>query len=179
MSCQSDSKWRSQITAASIIAALGYTPAANPGSQLFTNNGSFSVPSGVTKLNVSVVGGGGGGSTCSYYPGGAGGAGGRGYATMAVSPGQFIAVTVGGGGGTSNCSGWAGNGGTTSFNGVYATGGGGGYSRIADQPIGGSYGTTNGGAGVSSVLSSYGNGGAAPDYSTPSPGTQGAIYITW
>jgi len=62
---------------------------------LFTSNGSFTVPSGITTIRVLCVGGGGGGTN------GHSGAGGSGYlntGTFAVTPGESFAVTVGRGG---------------------------------------------------------------------------------
>ena len=60
-----------------------------------TSNGGWSVPAGVTSLNVLTVGGGGGGGA-NY--GGGGGAGGFKEATLAVAPGSVQTVTVGYGG---------------------------------------------------------------------------------
>ena len=59
---------------------------------------SWTVPPGVTSVNVLVVaGGGGGGSTIDRSAGG-GGAGGMICTTLAVTPGQVIPITVGAGG---------------------------------------------------------------------------------
>lgn len=63
--------------------------------QIFTSNGTFTVPAGVTQVRVLCVGGGGGGA--SGHQGG----GGSGYVqtgTFNVSAGQTINVTVGTGG---------------------------------------------------------------------------------
>ena len=94
------------------------------GVQVFTANGTFTIPAGITKVRVTVVGGGGGGSI--------GGGGGGGTATKFISgltPGGTVSVTVGTGG---SGAGWltsAGSGTTSSF-GAYcsATGGTGGFT---------------------------------------------------
>lgn len=112
------------------------------GQQVFTANGNFTVPAGVTKLFVSLVGGGGGGAGAlsgAPYFGGGGGSGGVKYRNpISVTPGQVIAVTIGAGGaggigsalgGTyANSNGTAG--GTTSFGALLsASGGGGGFCQ--------------------------------------------------
>lgn len=86
---------------------LGSLPvAASHGNQLFTSSGTFTVPSGVTKVLVSAVGKGGKGGTNGYWSvasGGAlaayGGGGGGGETVMprsiTVTPGDSYAVYVG------------------------------------------------------------------------------------
>ena len=67
-----------------------------PVQQSFTSSGTFSVPSGVTAVNVLVVAGGGSGGT---WHGGGGGAGGLIYRpAFPVTPGGTVSVTVGDGG---------------------------------------------------------------------------------
>jgi hypothetical protein len=69
---------------------------------VFTTSGTFTVPAGITKCKVTVVGGGGNGQNGTdgdeiYY--GMGGGGGGGTAIEIISgltPGGTIAVTVGG-----------------------------------------------------------------------------------
>jgi hypothetical protein len=106
----------------------------------YTTPGSYSwtVPDGVTSIQVVATGGGGGGG--SY----AGGNGGVVTATLSVTPGQVVPLFVGGGG-------------ATSF-----TGGGGGSSNVdagaADQVIAGGGGGSGGGAGGNSA---GGNGGGS------------------
>lgn len=85
--------------------------------QVFTSSGTFTVPAGITKVKVTVVGGGGGANDNWYYVGGGGG----GAAIKVISgltPGSTVTVTVGAGGSANN------DGGTSSF-GAYcsATGG--------------------------------------------------------
>jgi hypothetical protein len=74
--------------------------------QLFSANGTFTVPAGVTSLRVTVVGGGGLKSCCCCHcteyalSGGSGGAAIK--IINGLTPGQTISVTVGGVGGTSS-----------------------------------------------------------------------------
>lgn len=92
--------------------------AAPTGTQVFTGSGTFTVPAGVTRVEVEVWGGGGGSMASSgagvFTNGGAGG----GYSRKIVGglvPGATVAVTVGAGG-TASASGVAGgNGGSSSF----------------------------------------------------------------
>lgn len=80
------------------------TAATKPqGKQTFTSSGTFTVPAGITSIDVFCVGGGQSGApgtTGSNYVGGPGG--GSGYTAtkkgIMVSPGQQYAVTVGAGG---------------------------------------------------------------------------------
>jgi hypothetical protein len=101
--------------------------------QIFTSSGTFTVPSGITKVYVTMVGGGGGGGGGSASDTGQGGGSGGAYFKTAVSvtPGSDITVTIGAGGagGAWLYSGSTGE--TTSF-GSYlsATGGKGGGGSI-------------------------------------------------
>lgn len=105
--------------------------------QVFTSSGTFTVPAGVTKVKVTVVGGGGaGGGVVNTGTRGGGGGGGGGASIKIVSgltPGSTVSVTVGTGGtGVSNGNGNAG--GTSSFGAhCSATGGAGG---AANQNVG-------------------------------------------
>src|SRR6056300_584251 len=72
-----------------------------PTSESFTTSGTFSVPSGVTSVDVMVVAGGGGGgySEGGSHTGGGGGAGGLVFMPgYPVTPGGTVSVTVGCGG---------------------------------------------------------------------------------
>jgi hypothetical protein len=111
-----------------------------------TASGSFTVPTGVTRLFVVVVGGGGGGGGNEYTinsdatvtfrsSGGAGGFGGLAMAFQDVTPGAVITVTVGARGTAGAGVNWSGGtttagtgttGGSSVFNGLTATGGAGG-----------------------------------------------------
>ena len=65
----------------------------------FTSSGTFSVPSGLSSVDVLVVAGGAGGAKSNGNGGGGGGAGGLIYRPgFAVTPGGTISVTVGDGG---------------------------------------------------------------------------------
>ncbi|MBP2657930.1 MAG: hypothetical protein H6Q69_962 [Firmicutes bacterium] len=105
------------------------------GSELFTSSGTFTVPSGISTVWVSMSGGGGGGSSNSDYSGGGGAAAVLAQETT-VTAGASIAVTVGSGGNI------GGAGGTSSF-GSYTSCAGGG----AGSTTGGSAGGTGGTAG--------------------------------
>lgn len=76
--------------------------------QVFTGSGTFTVPAGVTKVKVTVVGGGGSSGNSSVTNSGncgSGGGGGGGAAIKIVSgltPNGTVAVTVGGASGTSS-----------------------------------------------------------------------------
>jgi hypothetical protein len=104
--------------------------------QIFTSNGTFTLPVGVTALKITVVGGGGGAGggtlTPSDIPGGSAGGGGTAIKYLTgLTPGNTLAVTVGaaGAGGTTNNNGTSG-GSSTVASGTETittiTGGGGG-----------------------------------------------------
>lgn len=135
-----------------------------------TNANAFTVPAGVTLLEVIAVGGGGqggGGSTSStgsvQAGSSGGGAGGYTRSIKTVAPGDVIAVTIGAGGSAAGGGAAAGgnagtqgsNGGTTSVtNGSWtasAAGGQGGFGATANAntaPGGGVYGGAAWAAGV-------------------------------
>ena len=121
----------------------------------FTSNGTFTVPTGVTSVEVLVVAGGGGGG---YDYGGGGGAGGLIYAAAhSVSPGD-ISVTVGAGGACQT------NGANSVFDSLTAVGGGRGGTRtgtvhgsVGGSGGGGCYSAGVGGAGTESQGYAGGN----------------------
>ena len=85
--------------------------------QSFTANGTFTIPSGVTAVKITVVGGGGGGGSTSYAPIGGSSSGGAAISCLTgLTPGGTLAVTVGAGG---------------TGGGSYNTGGTGGTSQVA------------------------------------------------
>ena len=91
---------------------------------------TFTVPAGVSTVNVVAVGGSGGGAG-SKAPGGFGG---ESSASLAVSPGQVLYVEVGGNGGSGSGSGAGGfNGGGKGGTGA---GGGAGASDVRTAPLG-------------------------------------------
>lgn len=79
---------------------------SNPTSQVFTGNGTFTAPTGVTRILVTMCGGGGGGGgSNTLFAGGGGGAGQSIIAhSMVVSPGAGYTVTVGSGGAGGNAA---------------------------------------------------------------------------
>lgn len=136
------------------LTANATTPAKPKGTQTFTSSGTFTVPAGVTSIDIFVLGGGaaGGGSSDleGEYPAAAGGGGG-GYTntikSYSVTPGQTFSVTIGAGGAAAS-PGWGtgGTGGTTSFGSVISAGGGyGGEGGSQDQQRKGGSGGSGGG----------------------------------
>jgi hypothetical protein len=130
------SAWVSQA------AASGY---AGPGAQVFTSDGTFTIPSGITKLKATIVGGGGGSGRGNGAPSGGGGGGGTAIKYLtSLTPGNTISVTVGSGG--TGRTGSNGNGttggtssiasGTQSITTVSATGGAGSFGPTGGSPIG-------------------------------------------
>jgi hypothetical protein len=115
-----------QTTAASDADYIG------AGFQLFTASGTFTVPTGITTIKVSVRAGGGGGGAgniicCVAYNGGNGGFGGSSQGFLTVTPGATFTVTVGAGGAGTNTTGANGSaGGASSFATNFTTTGGGG-----------------------------------------------------
>jgi len=158
-----DSSWASLPTALS-----------GPQGQVFTSSGTFTVPTGITSVKVTVIGGGGGGGsarvpTCGGSTGGSGGGGGASikYVTGLTSGGT-VSVTVGSGGTGGVPNGAGGTGGTSSF-GAYcsATGGGGGAHGFNAQGASGSNGAgSSGDINLSGFRVSIGGGvvGYAPIY---------------
>ena len=128
--------------------------------QRFTSGGTFTVPAGVTKIKVEVVGGGGGGGSSCTNAGSGGGGGGISIGLFTVTPGTNYTVTVAGAvaGNFSYCfAGGGSNGGTSSFVGtginMTATGGSGGTNAGGGAGIGGIgsggyYNSTLGGGGL-------------------------------
>jgi len=110
----------------------GFT--AGLGSQVFTSSGTFTIPTGVTALKVTVDGGGGGGGGCTNYaqPPGSGSSGGYAISYLTgLTSGGTLAVTIGAGGAGATGNGSSGGtssvaSGTQTISTVSATGGGGG-----------------------------------------------------
>lgn len=140
-------------------ASSGFTNIA-----VYTSSGNWSVPSGITKAKVTVVGGGGGGGNNDYgdvYVISGGGGGGTAIEYVTGLSGT-ISVTVGAGGaqGTTGATG-----GTSSF-GSYcsASGGTGGQSwpGYGPQPVQGNGGAGSGGSiNISGGLGAGGSGTSA------------------
>lgn len=164
---------------------------------LISSSGTFTVPAGVTSINIKAWGGGGGGSNRSGNGNGGGnGGGGGGFrgGTLAVTPGDIINVTIGSGGnGATNSNGADGNPGQNtvvshSSGTITATGGGAG---IVGNSAGGSGGTggsgsfsgtvtnqssgfSGGNGGVGDGNEGGGGGGAAGDSANGGNGDDGA-----
>jgi len=143
--------------------------------QYFTSSGTWTKPSGITKIRVFVTGGGGGGgSHNSDDAQGGGGAGGTAIEMIDVSSVSSVSVTIGNGGtgssGNTNTGGS--NGGTSSF-GSYCSASGG--SRPLTWAIGG-----NGGVGSGGDLNLRGGGGVCGNIdgqgNEESGGTGGSSY---
>lgn len=139
--------------------------------QVYTGNGSYTVPAGITTVAITAIaaGGGGGGTQLvgNSHPGGAGGPGGVQSTVVSVTPGETLTVEVGAAGtpasnvGTFSCAGNGTiNGGDGGQSRVYrasapgsplaiASGGFGGNGAVgdADAPTDGNH--TNGGSGNS------------------------------
>ena len=128
--------------------------------QLFTADGTFTVPTGITKIKVCVYGGGGGGRQGSIGGGSGGGAGGYAEGTYTVVPLTNYTVAVGTGGAGNS------NGNSSSF-GVLISASGGLIGAI--QSLGGISGIGNGGY----LNTSLGNGGIGGASTQGANGTGG------
>ncbi|QAX77794.1 hypothetical protein D5F51_04085 [Yersinia hibernica] len=117
----------------------------------------FTVPNGVTRIRVRVVGGGGGaGGSAAAKSGGGGGAGGYAEDCITVSPGQVLSITVGanGVGGTAGNSGSTG--GASSVSGYLSASGG----AFGDAGGGGTGAGGFGGAGTGGSINTVGSDGS-------------------
>ena len=191
-----------QTTAAAASAYVGGR------GQAFTSNGTFTIPTGVTAIQVTVQGGGGNGGSNSGTGGGGGGTGIQ-YFT-GLTAGNTLAVTVGGVGGTSQIASGtqtittasASGGGTGAGGGATSFTGGGSASGCAISFTGGTGARRNSdltGAGGDSCFGTggpmntdsdsvtgqngtgYGAGGAGGGGSGAGggSGTQGFVMIQW
>lgn len=130
--------------------------------QAFTSSGTFTIPTGVTAIKMTIVGGGGaGGSTSSTGVQGGGGGGGAAIKFLTgLTPGNTLTVTVGAAAGTSSVAS-----GTQSITTVSATGGANATNNNFTFGLGGT-----GGVGSSGDLNIGGTGGgygfAAPNTCT-------------
>lgn len=162
----------------SVCLISGFRSFSQSGSQTFTTSGVFTVPAGVTVIDIQLVGAGGSGG-----PNGGGGGGGGGYASgnYTVVPLSDLTVTVGiAGGGAS--------GGTSGVSDlISATGGENGF-QVPNPNLGGggAGGTGNngtianrtGGSGGGGYWTYFGGGGGGAAGSE-SDGFAGGNTITW
>lgn len=132
---------------AQLLAAIQTIGGISRGAQVFTSAGTFTVPGGITKVKVTLVGGGSGGSGAAGgggqpWAGTCGAGGGWAIGFYPVTPGQQIPVTVGAGGAGVGPTGLSGSGGSSSFGSFCSATGGG---QTGYQQPGGIGGTGTGG----------------------------------
>ena len=139
------------------------TPPTFKGQQVFTSDSTFTVPEGVHKVDVLVVGGGGAGSGGTS---GGGGAGGLVWKTgHGVTPGDNISVTVGAGGSGGATASPGTNGENSSFGSIVAQGGGHGASGQSGGGTAAGDGGSGGGAmQYENVYRSFGTGTSGEGY---------------
>ena len=148
-------KHRIMLATTALLAACGEAPAPTrpnavalvqgfsasaltTGSYTTVGASTFTVPAGVTSINIIAVGGGGGGS--SLYTSGVGGSGAKVTSTVSVTPGQVLDLFVGATSGPGSNQNVGGGGSTTISSGgaplVIAGGGGGAGQTGAGGPAG-------------------------------------------
>ena len=169
---------RTALGLLALLAALT-GPIGAARAQTFSTPGawSYTVPAGVTLVEVRISGGGGGGGGGGSFSGPAGGSGGNGQlviAEIAVSPGQVLSGTIGAGGGTGYIAG------ATQFGLTPCTGNGASGSGVGAGGTGGKtncdgYGASGGGGGGAGAGNGTGGAGSIDSSFTVSPacGTSG------
>lgn len=133
-----------------------------------TSGTSYTVPAGVTYLNVTLVGGGGGGSegaSETYQKSGDGLGGQIVHSTLSVTAGATISYAIGAGGAGGYYDSQSGNisaatGGTTTFTGATSASGGNGGPRWNQSGNPGRQGLVSSNGGLSSGGANGGSGGA-------------------
>jgi hypothetical protein len=143
--------------------------AAGPSISVFSANGTFTVPAGVTKIKVTCTGAGGGGAGCQAssssqsFSGSGGGGGGTAIGVYTTTPGTTYTVTVGSGGPGGSGASAGSDGGGSSFGSLCsATGGSGGSKASITSYAGGPGGTATGGA--VNINGGYGGDGQQSTY---------------
>jgi hypothetical protein len=148
--------------------AVTLIPAASSGGKTLqsitiTGTQTWTAPSGVTSIDVLLVGGGGAGgaaNTNATYSGGGGGGGGVVLSTLSVTPGTGYTVTIGAGGTRSTTNANGGDGSNSTFGSLLtALGGGGGQGSV--QSALSTTGACGGGAANFNASSVAGGGGGA------------------
>jgi len=126
----------------SITFSDGSTKSTALGSQVFTSSGTFTIPTGVSAVKVTVVGGGGnGGNAGGGQRGGGGGAGGLAISYLTgLTAGNTLTVTVGAAVNPSSVSS-----GTQSISTITGGAGTTGTSNQTGWTLGGAGGTASGG----------------------------------
>jgi hypothetical protein len=155
----------SSATGAVTVTASGAY--AGPGGQVFSANGTFTIPTGITKIKVTVTGGGGGAAGSGGYHSGGGGGGTAIKWLTGLTSGANLAVTIGGGGNGGIWNNAGTNGGNAGGNSTVASGnqsistitGGGGGGGVPNMGTG-----NRGGVGSGGDLNMYGDPGpTGPD----------------
>jgi len=148
--------------------------------QVFTSSGSFTVPTGVTRLWVEILSGGGSGGRENDYSAGGGTAGGRINRQFTVTPAASLTVTIGAGGAARSTRNDGANGTASSFDGVSAEAGEGGLMSQASNLTGAAanggsaWGAGKIGGGTASANSGAGGGG----YNSGAGGS-GRVIVRW
>ena len=184
-----DARFPATLPAVSGANLTGLAGGGYASTQYFTSSGTWTKPSGIKTIRVTVLGGGGGGGKSGgVYNYGGNGGGGLAQKTIDVTSISAVTATIGAGGSsTSSSSGNGGAGGSTTFGShCTASGGSGGTGYV--NPTGASGATT---AGVGSngninLRGGYGEigirgqnygcggtGGASPMWGVDSPGGLG------
>jgi hypothetical protein len=153
---------------------------------VFTASGTWTVPSGITRVKVTVVGGGGNALGSDEVNYGGGGGGGTAIKNISSGLGSTVSVTIGAAGGTSSfgafCSASGGAASTT------VVGGLGGIGSSGDLNVRGTSGSYGAGAGGSSFLGGGGNfndvggqygGGAGGGANPTKAGASGVVVIEY
>ena len=108
---------------------------------------TYTVPAGVTSINVDLKGAQGGGVACASTYQSPGGCGGRLQGTINVTPGHVLHITVGGQGSGTGAGGYGGGGSDNAYSGVWPGAGGGGATTVIDFTTGTTLAVAGGGGG--------------------------------
>lgn len=165
-------------------------PGFGSGVQAIAVSGTFTVPQGVSQVEVEVWGGGAGSfaSTASVASGGGSGGGFARKRVTGLTPGQIIPVTIGAGGAGGTTGGAVATAGGTSSFGTFASATGGNLNATASvtNPQNGATPggvgiagdvNLNGSSGQSAFMSAAGIGGAAPLGGMQSSGSVGVAGV--